>query len=130
MFKEMNDDGQSTSAPLVSIRRRLTQPARSVPPSLRIVSHALDVIPSLPRPRLAIQPRTTSLHPDTLLPLCHTLSPSPLLWTHELLASLILILGLFKSSLRRWLCSVSLRSLSSDMDCLCGREDMVWGGRS
>lgn len=38
--------------------------------------------------------------------------------THELLASLTLILGLFKSSLSLWLCSVKRRSLSSDMDCL------------
>lgn len=45
--------------------------------------------------------------------------------THELLASLTLILGLFRSSLSLWLCSVNRRSLSSDMDCLCGREDMV-----
>lgn len=38
--------------------------------------------------------------------------------THELLASLTLILGLFRSSLSLWLCSVRRRSLSSDMDCL------------
>lgn len=41
------------------------------------------------------------------------------------LASLTLIRGRARSSLSRWLCSVRRRSLSSDMDCLCGREFMV-----
>jgi len=45
--------------------------------------------------------------------------------THLALASLTLTLGLAKSSRNRWLCSVKRRSLSSDMDCLCGREFMV-----
>ena len=43
-------------------------------------------------------------------------------------ASLTRMRGLARSSLSLWLCSVSLRSLSSDMDCLCGREFMVDGG--
>ena len=45
--------------------------------------------------------------------------------THLALASLTLIRGRARSSLSRWLCSVRRRSLSSDMDCLCGREFMV-----
>ena len=47
---------------------------------------------------------------------------------HLLLASLTLILGRARSSLSLWLCSDSLRSLSSDMDCLCGRFMMYFGG--
>lgn len=46
---------------------------------------------------------------------------SPLQITHLELASETRTLGRSKSSRRRWLCSVSLRSFSSDMDCLCGR---------
>ena len=42
-------------------------------------------------------------------------------WTHLALASLTFILGLARSSLSRWLCSRRRRSLSSDIDCLCGR---------
>lgn len=38
--------------------------------------------------------------------------------THLLLASLTRILGRAKSSFKRWLCSINLRSLSSDIDCL------------
>lgn len=45
--------------------------------------------------------------------------------THLALASLTLIRGLARSSLSRWLCSVRRRSLSSDMDCLWGREFMA-----
>lgn len=63
--------------------------------------------------------------------------------THLALASLTRTLGLAKSSRRRWLCSVNLRSFSSDIDCyhdrkflmtrshcaglltLCGREFMT-----
>lgn len=37
------------------------------------------------------------------------------------LASLTRIRGRARSSLSRWLCSVRRRSLSSDIDCLCGR---------
>ena len=48
--------------------------------------------------------------------------------THLALASLTLIRGRARSSLSRWLCSVRRRSLSSDMDCLCGREFMVQDG--
>ena len=44
---------------------------------------------------------------------------------HLLLASLTLIRGRAKSSLSRWLCSESLRSLSSDMDCLGTRPLML-----
>ena len=44
---------------------------------------------------------------------------------HLLLASLTLIRGLARSSLSRWLCSESLRSLSSDMDCFATRPLMV-----
>lgn len=40
-------------------------------------------------------------------------------------ASLTRIRGRWRSSRSRELCSVSRRSLSSDMDCLCGREYMV-----
>jgi hypothetical protein len=47
--------------------------------------------------------------------------------THLLLASETRMRGRPKSSLRRWLCSVSLRSLSSDMDCFA-REDIVEEG--
>lgn len=42
--------------------------------------------------------------------------------TYVLLASLTLILGLAKSSLKRELCSVNRRSLSSCIDILCGRD--------
>ena len=41
------------------------------------------------------------------------------------LASLTFILGLARSSLSRWLCSRRRRSLSSDIDCLCGRFIVV-----
>lgn len=41
------------------------------------------------------------------------------------LASLTLMRGRARSSRRRWLCSVRRRSLSSDMDCLCGRAFIV-----
>ena len=44
---------------------------------------------------------------------------------HLALASLTLIRGRARSSLKRWLCSVRRRSLSSDIDCLWGREFMV-----
>jgi len=51
-------------------------------------------------------------------------------WTHLALASLTFILGLARSSLNRWLCSRRRRSLSSDIDCLCGRFIVVYlGGR-
>src|SRR5882762_4787453 len=40
------------------------------------------------------------------------------------LASLTLMRGRLRSSRRRWLCSSSRRSLSSDMDCF-GRDDMM-----
>jgi hypothetical protein len=49
---------------------------------------------------------------------------------HLLLASATFILGRFKSSFSRWLCSVSRRSFSSDMDCLCGRAAFIVGGRA
>lgn len=45
------------------------------------------------------------------------------------LASLTLILGRARSSLSLWLCSVRRRSLSSDIDCLCGREFIMEAGR-
>lgn len=41
---------------------------------------------------------------------------------HLWLASLTLRRGRARSSRNRWLCSVRRRNLSSDMDCLCGRE--------
>ena len=44
---------------------------------------------------------------------------------HLLLASLTLMRGRARSSLSRWLCSESLRSLSSDVDCFEGRLLMV-----
>ena len=44
-----------------------------------------------------------------------------------MLASLTRIRGRARSSLSRWLCSESLRSLSSDMDCFWGRLLMVAG---
>ena len=44
---------------------------------------------------------------------------------HLLLASLTLILGRARSSLSLWLCSDSLRSLSSDMDCFGTRPLML-----
>lgn len=44
--------------------------------------------------------------------------------THLALASLTRIRGLARSSRSRWLCSVRRRSLSSDIDCLCGRPFM------
>lgn len=46
--------------------------------------------------------------------------------THLALASDTLILGLSRSSLRRSLCSVSLRSLSSDIDCLWCRDEFMF----
>lgn len=46
--------------------------------------------------------------------------------THLALASLTFILGLARSSLNRWLCSRRRRSLSSDIDCLCGRFIMAY----
>jgi hypothetical protein len=44
--------------------------------------------------------------------------------THLAAASLTRILGLAKSSRRRWLCSSSRRYRSSDIDCLPPRELM------
>jgi hypothetical protein len=44
---------------------------------------------------------------------------------HLLAASLARMRGRVRSSRRRWLCSVSRRSLSSDMLCLCGRALIV-----
>ena len=44
--------------------------------------------------------------------------------THLALASLTRIRGRARSSRSRWLCSVRRRSLSSDIDCLCGRPFM------
>ena len=49
--------------------------------------------------------------------------------TYLLLASLTLILGLARSSRSLWLCSESLLSLSSDMDCFGTRLLMVATGR-
>lgn len=43
-------------------------------------------------------------------------------WIKLALASLTRTRGRARSSLRRWLCSINLLSLSSDMDCLWGRE--------
>ena len=48
-----------------------------------------------------------------------------LVGAHLTLASLTLTLGLARSSLNLWLCSVNLLSLSSAMDCLCGREGII-----
>jgi hypothetical protein len=45
--------------------------------------------------------------------------------TYDMAASLTLIRGRCKSSRSLELCSVRRLSLSSDMDCLCGREYMV-----
>ena len=45
--------------------------------------------------------------------------------TYLALASLTRTLGRARSSRNRWLCSTKRRSLSSDIDCLCGRELML-----
>ena len=50
--------------------------------------------------------------------------------THLALASLTRIRGRWRSSFSRWLCSVRRRSLSSDIDCLCGRLFIFAGGCS
>lgn len=46
---------------------------------------------------------------------------------HLVLASLTRMRGRARSSRSLWLCSVRRRSLSSDMDCLCGREFIFAG---
>lgn len=45
--------------------------------------------------------------------------------TYDCEASETRIRGRSRSSFRRWLCSVKRRSLSSDMDCLCGLTFIV-----
>lgn len=45
--------------------------------------------------------------------------------THLILASLTFFLGLAKSSLSLALCSVSRRSFSSAIDCLCGLAGII-----
>lgn len=70
---------------------------------------ALDCICSLARIPLSYPPARVKLQ------------------THLALASLTLALGRSKSSFSRWLCSVSLRSLSSDMLCLCGLPAFIVG---